>query len=577
MPAPPDLVTDFEKSGGKQSPDYAHVIDYVHRLDQASPWVRVESYGRSPEGRDMQVLIVDSHGRFTPAKAHSGDNVVVLVQAGIHSGEIDGQDAGLMLIRAMAVDKTLASLLDHVTLLFIPMFNIDGHERRSAYNRPNQNGPEVQGFRANATNLNLNRDYLKADTPEMRAWLSLFNKWQPDFFVDCHVTDGADYQYVVTYTAEMWATTDSAVAAWTKNRYVPAMSKQMAAAGFPVSPYVNFRKGNDARSGIEAAPSTPRFSTGYCALRDRPALLIETHMLKDYATRVKGTYAMLQQSLAVIGSEHARLRSVIAAADARAAALEKQTLPVTFEVNHDDSVMIDFLGVDCHEETSDITGGKFMRFGKTPQTIKIPFFSTPRVTGTAVVPAAYIIPAAWTVVIDRLAAHGVKFTRLDSATTLDVATYRFSNAVWEAKPFEGHHSIKYDLTPVTEKMTFAPGSVVVDTAQPLGRVIVNLLEPAAPDALVRWGYMDSCFEQKEYFENYALEGVIRKMLADSPQLAADFKQAKADTSLANHPDKIRRWFYERSPWYERTAGLYPVGRIVDRSVLTTLRLHQGRS
>jgi murein tripeptide amidase MpaA len=575
-PAPPDLVTDFEKSGGKDSPDYAHVLDYVQRLDKASPWVRVESYGRSPEGRDMQVLIVDSHGRFSPAKAHSGENVVVLIQAGIHSGEIDGQDAGLMLVRAMAVDKTLAPLLDHVTLLFIPMFNIDGHERRSAYNRPNQNGPAVQGFRANATNLNLNRDYMKADTPEMRAWLSLFNKWQPDFFFDCHVTDGADYRYVVTYTAEVWASTDSSVAAWTRG-YLKALEPRMAQAQMPLCPYANFRKDNDPKSGIKAGPSTPRFSTGYCALRDRPAVLIETHMFKDYATRVKGTYEMLRASLEVINAEHAALRDVIAGADARAAALEKKTLPLSFDVAYTDSTMIDFLGFDYYSDTSDITGGKWVHFTDKPVTMRIPYFSTQQVTAQAVVPAAYIVPAAWTVVIDRLVAHGVRFTRLDRPITMDVATYRFSNAVWEQKPFENHHAVKYSLTPVVEKMTFAPGSVVVDTAQPLARVAVNLLEPAAPDALVRWGYMDSCFEQKEYFENYQLEKVIRKMLADSPQLAADFQQAKADTALANHPDKIRRWFYERSPWYERTAGLYPIGRIENRSVLTTLPLHQGRS
>jgi hypothetical protein len=299
-------------------------------------------------------------------------------------------------------------------------------------------------------------------------------------------------------------------------------------------------------------------------------------MLKDYATRVKGTYAMLEHTLAVIGSEHATLRDVIAGADARAAALEKKEIPLSFEVSHDDSVMIDFLGVDYYEDTSDITGGKWTHFTTTPRTLRIPYFKSQRVTATAVVPAAYIIPAAWTVVIDRLVAHGVRFARLDRAVTMDVATYRFSNVTWDTKPFEGHMSAKYDLTPASERMTFPPGSVVVDTAQPLGRVIVNLLEPAAPDALVRWGYMDSCFEQKEYFENYALEGVIRKMLADSPQLAAEFKAAKADTSL-NHPDNIRRWFYERSPWYERTVGLYPIGRIVDRAVIGTLPVHHGRS
>jgi len=423
--APPDLVTDFERSGGKQSPDYAAVDAYLERLDAASPWVRVESFGKSPEGRKMHVVIVNSRGQFTPENAHADDNVVVLVQAGIHSGEIDGLDAGLLLIRAMTVEKSLQHLLDHVTLVFIPMYNVDGHERRSPYNRPNQNGPEIQGFRANALDLNLNRDYLKADAPETRAWLSLFNKWQPDFFIDCHVTDGADYQYVVTYSAEVWGTTDDAVAAWTADSYLKPVSERMAGAEFPLCPYINFRRDHDPTSGIDGGPATPRFSTGYLALRDRPALLIETHMLKDYATRVRGTYEMLNQSLAVIGEQHATLRAAVTAADTRAAALETKTIPLAFAVDHTDSVMIDFLGVEQYTDRSDITGGKWVHFTATPRTIRVPYFATQTVTASAVVPAAYIIPVQWTVVIDRLIAHGVHFTRLDRAVTVNVATYRF--------------------------------------------------------------------------------------------------------------------------------------------------------
>jgi len=576
-PAGPDLQTDFERSGGKQSPDYAATMAYVKKLDTAAPWVRAESFGKSSEGRDLEVVIVDAHGRFTPEKAHADQNVVVLVQAGIHSGEIDGKDAGLLLIRAMSVDKTLASLLDHVTLLFIPIYNVDGHERRSAFNRPNQNGPELQGFRATALNLNLNRDYMKADAPETVAWLSLFNRWQPDFFIDCHVTDGADYQYTVTYSAEIWGSIDDSLATWTRDRYLTPLSARMQTDGFPICPYVSFRRDHDPASGIDAGPATPRFSTGYCALRNRPALLIETHMLKDYATRVKGTYAMLRRSLEIIGAEHATLRRLVTAADARAAALEHHELALSFAIDHSDSVMMDFLGVERTTDRSDITDGEWVHFSSTKRTLRIPYFDAQTVTARATVPAAYVIPAAWTVVIDRLREHGIRFVRLDQPATFDVATYRFANATWEAKPFEGHHLATYDLTPVTEKMTFPAGSVLVDTAQPLARVIVGLLEPVAPDALVRWGYLDACFEQKEYVEDYVMEGLIRRMLAESPSLAADFQRAKTDTTLANHPARIRRWFYERSPWYERTAGLYPIGRILDRNALKTLTVSHGRS
>jgi hypothetical protein len=573
----PDLITEFERSGGTRSPTFSQTTEYLARLDRASEWVQVSSYGTTPEGRDMQLVVVDRHGRFTPEQAHTNDNVVVLVQAGIHSGEIDGKDAGLLLIRAMAVEKSLAGLLDHVTVLFIPIFNLDGHERRGAYNRPNQNGPEEQGFRTTAINLNLNRDYMKADAPEMREWLSMFDRWQPDFLIDCHVTDGADYQYVVTYSAEVWPVGDARLAAWTAERFVAPLAKRMSAAGLALSPYVYFRDWDDLTTGIRTGPSTPRFSTGYAALRNRPALLIETHSLKDYATRVRGTYEMLRHSLAIVGEQAAPLRALVNDADARSAALESQTIPVRFEPDYTDSVMIDFLGFDYTVETSDITGGRWVRYSNTPRTFRIPLFARQNVAATATVPAAYLVPAPWTAVVERIRAHGIACRELAQPVTLDVSTYRFSRVTWDAEPFEGHHVLTYDIAPVTERVTYPAGSLLVDTAQPLARVIVGLLEPAAPDALVRWGFMDTCFEQKEYFEGYVLERVIREMLAADPRLAAEFEAAKADTAFAGDPKKIRQWFYERSPYVDTRLGVYPVGRILDRKTLEALPLRQRRS
>jgi hypothetical protein len=286
---------------------------------------------------------------------------------------------------------------------------------------------------------------------------------------------------------------------------------------------------------------------------------------------------MLHHSLAVIGEQSSALRSIITAADQRSAALEKQTIPLEFDQDYTDSVMIDFLGVDYTVEKSDITGGRWVKYSKTPKTLHIPMFAKQKVKANAAVPAAYIVPAPWTSVIERVRAHGIACRELSQPITLEVSTYRFSNVVWTAEPFEGHHELKYELSPLTRKMTFPAGSLVIDTAQPLGRVIVHLLEPAAPDALVRWGFMDAAFEQKEYFEGYILEAELRKMLASDKKLAADFEAAEADTAFAHNSEKIRQWFYERSPYFDDRVKLYPVGRITDRAVLKTLPLRQGRS
>lgn len=557
-----EWTTEFERSNGLRTATYDETIAYCRRLDQASKWIRFESFGKSGEGRDLPLLIVDKDGDFTAERAHQHGKAIVLVQAGIHSGEIDGKDAGLILIREMAITRELASLLDHVTLVFIPIYNVDGHEHVRAYNRVNQDGPENPGFRANATALNLNRDYMKADAPETRAWLSLWNRWDPDFFVDCHVTDGADYPYVVTFLVEPFANADPGVAVWTRDRYVPAVFAAMRDAGFPAMYYGDFRVAHDPKSGLKRGPSTPRFSTGYVALANRPALLIETHMLKDYTTRVHGTHAMLASTLAIVGREAGALRLLNADADRRTTqtAADADTLALTFETSYKDSVMIDFDGYEFETPTSEVSGGKWYRYRKNPVAWKIPCFETQEVLTSAVLPSKYYIPPQWTDVIARLEYHGIEFTRLESSVSMRVASYRLSKPTWKATPYEGHHEVTFATERIVEERSFPAGTVVVDTAQRRARIAAGLLEPQAADALVLWGFFDPIFEAKEYVEDYVMEGIARDMLRDDPNLAREFAEAKRDTSLSNHPARILDWFYQRSRYAETRVGIYPVGR-----------------
>jgi murein tripeptide amidase MpaA len=557
-----DWSTEFERSNGRLTSTYDETIAYCRRLDQASKWIRFESFGKSGEGRDLPLLIVDKDGDFSAERAHKHGKAIVLVQAGIHSGEIDGKDAGLILIREMAITRERASLLDNVTLVFIPIYNVDGHEHVRAYNRVNQNGPENPGFRATATFLNLNRDYMKADAPETRAWLSLWKRWDPDFFADCHVTDGADFPYVVTYIVEIFRNADSGVAAWTRDRYVPPLEAAMRVSGFPLMHYSDFRKPHDPRSGIRSGASTPRFSTGYVALANRPALLIETHMFKDYATRVKGTHAILHHTLELVGADAPELLRVNVEADERTvhAAANFDSLALNFDVSYRDSVMIDFETFAYNPVKSDLTGGTWHRFGKTPVTERIPYFNTPRTISSIVLPSRYLVPPQWTDVIARLEAHGVEFTRLDKPLTTRVASYRLSGAAWTAEPFEGHHSVTFATQPIVDERTFPAGTVVIDTAQPRAKIIAGLLEPEAPDALVRWGFFNTMFEAKEYVESYLMEGIAREMLKDSA-IAEKWRLAQSDTTLINHPQHVRDWFYQRSRFAETRVGVYPVGRV----------------
>lgn len=566
-----DWTTDYERSSYMRSPDYAATVDYCRRLAEASPWVEFTRFGVSPQGRDLPLVIVDRGGHFTPESVRASGNAVCLVQAGIHAGEIDGKDAGLMLVRDMVITREREHLLDGVTLLFIPIFNVDGHERRGPYNRPNQNGPEEMGWRVTAQNLNLNRDYLVADAPEMRAWIRLFVEWLPDFFVDCHVTDGADYQYAVTYAAEVSGTLDPGATDWLQNRFLAPLKKDMADDGFPLAPYQVYLRRHDPASGIVSWVASPRLSEGYVAEQNRPGLLIETHSLKDYHTRVSGTYAALRHTLQILSRDHERLHEIVQAADRYAASDEfrAEPHPLTWEMDPNDSVMVDFLGIGYDVVKSDLTGGTWFRFNGRPFETKIPYFNRQRVTASVMLPAAYIIPVEWTDVIDRLELHGVTVKRTPTELTLPVESYHFRDVHWEQQPNQGRHHVDYTLETRVEDRTFPAGSAVVDMRQRASRVAVCILEPMASASYAHWGFFDTILERKEYIESYVIEELARKMLAEDPALAGEFDSWRADNPDAK-PRVIRDWFYRRTPYYDRAYRLYPVGRVMDRAALGSL-------
>ncbi len=369
-----DWQTDYEKSGFKETPRYAQTVAFCKRLAQVSPQIAYRSFGLSPQGRELPLLIVDKKGHFNSKKVRESGNAVFLIQAGIHAGEIDGKDAGLMLIRDMIFRHQKDDLLDNVTLLFIPIFNVDGHEHFGPYNRINQDGPTEMGWRVTAQNYNLNRDYLKADSPEMRAWLRLYQDWLPEFFADCHVTDGADYQYAVTYDIDAHGLMADNLNAWVKKRYVPLMKKKMKERGTPTITYIYPVKRHDPKNGLGSWISSPRFSNGYTAINNRPGLLIETHMLKDYKTRVDATYNILLSTIEILADQRQRLQAEIKTADSFTSSARFQNKPLTLSYQHINKAdTLDFLGVNYTKKKSTITGKKYISFGKEKTKWKVPF------------------------------------------------------------------------------------------------------------------------------------------------------------------------------------------------------------
>ncbi len=310
LPATPWAVGD-----GLRTPRYAETVAWCEAAAAASGQIEFTTFGSSGQGRPLPLVIWDRHGRFTPGDR--AGRAVVLLQACIHAGESSGKDAGMELLRDLVSGRhaeRFGRSLDDVTFLFIPIFNADGHERFGPYGRINQNGPVEMGWRTNATNLNLNRDYLKADSPEVQAWLGLWRRWQPDFFIDAHSTDGADYQYALTYSLETQGSMDPGLTRWTLD-YEEAMGEQLAADGWPMIRYVTFRQWHDPRSGLRSWVAGPRFSQGYTAIQNRPGLLIETHMLKDYPPRVRAAGTLIGRTLAWVDGRATELAALNLAAD----------------------------------------------------------------------------------------------------------------------------------------------------------------------------------------------------------------------------------------------------------------------
>ena len=566
-PAATDWLTHAEKTDYRETPRYAETVEYAKRLDQASSLIKFQSFGKSGEGRELPLLIATEGGTFTPEAARHAGKAVVLIQACIHAGEPDGKDAGLALLRDIAITKTQPGLLKNLIVLFIPIYNTDGHERVSPYNRINQDGPAEMGWRTTSTYQNLNRDYMKADTPETRSWLSLWNHWNPDLFIDCHVTDGADYRYNITYQHEHHAGVAESVLAWERNVIDGRVAPATEAAGNVVSWYLEFIDNRDLPKGIRDFNGSPRFSTGYTPLRNRPGIQIETHMLKPYRPRVIGTYDFLRFALAEVSRDPAGLLKAVKEADEKTLVDGRtydpaRRYPIDFELS-EQSRPYNLKAVEYQTEKSDLSGAQRVIFGTAPLDLTVPMYDDFRVKTAIAPPLYYIVPGQWRDVIEVLKAHGVTFETTKEATTIDVESYRFVDVQWAGGPFEGRLMPSFKTEVVRERRTFPAGSAVVPLAQAAAKVAINLLEPEAPDSFVHWGFFNATFEQKEYGEDYVVEKLAREMLENNPALREEYEQKlRSDPAFAANPHARLTFFYRRSPYWDRQMNLYPVGRII---------------
>lgn len=556
-PASDPWVTAFEADPEHDfSPDYDDTRAWFDRLDQASDLIRIEQFGVSPEGRPIYAVIASKDGEaFDPSKP------VLLAQAGIHPGEIDGKDAGMMLLRDIAFYGR-DDLLDRVNLILIPILSVDGHERSGAYSRPNQRGPRNQGWRNTATNQNLNRDFLKLDQPEMRAVMGLIQRYRPDLYVDIHVTDGIDYQYDVTYGYNgedgTWSRSP-ATARWLDAAFRPFVDNALSSRGHIPGELVFAIDDRNPRLGLSDGGLGERFSNGWGSAAHIPTILIENHSLKPHEQRVLGAYVFLEAAMRLLADRGMELRQ--AAAEDRA--LRPEQVLANFVQTDQPIGTRRFLGIRYETYESPASGGTEIRWlGEAdPTPWEMPFYGS-QSTLSLDRPEAYWVPSYRTDIIERLRLHGVEMETLDEPRQVEVQMLRLPEAAFAARANEGHVPMTSGQPVEDERTwTFPVGSVRVPTDQPMGDIVVLLLEPQSTESFFAWGFFPEIFSRVEYIEAYAIAPLAEQMLASDADLRAAFEARLAsDAEFAADPDARLAWFYERTPFYDQRYRLYPIGR-----------------
>ena len=558
------LTTVAERSGFSETGRYEEVTALCDAFARQYPKaVRCTTFGTTPEGRPMKALVASTSGALTSEQAQRRGLPVVLIQGGIHAGEIDGKDAGFLALREVLEGRAANGALDKLVWVFVPVFNVDGHERFGAWNRPNQRGPKEMGWRTTAQNYNLNRDYLKADTPEMQAMLQLVQRWDPLVTVDLHATNGAQFEHDISIQVEPVHAGDAGLRTAglaLRTGVIDDLAKQ---GSLPLPYYPSFVVQDDPTSGFEDGVPPPRFSHGYFLLRNRIAMLVETHSWKEYPVRVRITRNTVVSVLEHVARDGASWLTTAKQADIAAASLGGRQEPLTY-VAAPAARTVEFRGYAYTRTTSDVSGALMTRYDETtPQVWRVPLKDDIRPGIVIEAPGAgYLVPAAeaaWVTAV--LQTHGVEYRLLGKPWQGDAPVFRATKGSFGSASVETHQRLTVEGDWTRESRATPAGALFVPIAQPRARLVMALLEPKAPDSLLAWGRFNNAFERKEYMEDYVAEAVAREMLRD-PAVKAEFeRRLREDTAFAQSPAARLEFFYRRHPSWDERYQLYPVLRV----------------
>ncbi|NQX84537.1 MAG: hypothetical protein HRT67_01205 [Flavobacteriaceae bacterium] len=557
-PKLPDFTTIFEASNGTQTGTYHEVIRFWKTLAKTYPEIHIQTIGETDSGYPLHLVTLNPDGNFNFDDLKENKRIL-LINNGIHPGESDGIDATMMLYRDIVQGKI--NMPKKTVLTTIPMYNIGGSLNRNSGTRANQNGPLAYGFRGNAQNYDLNRDFIKSDTKNARAFAQLFHRVKPDVFIDNHVSNGADYQYTLTHLFTQHNKLGGQLGQYIYAEMQPKLEQKLSIKNWDITPYVNVY-GTTPDSGFSQFMDYPRYSTGYTTLFNTLGMMVETHMLKPYKLRVEGTYELMKSMIEITDEDADRIKELRTKS---ALSIQHQnTYTLNWTIDTTQISNLNFKGYKGNYITSEVTGAKRLKYDRTkPFTKTVPYKNHFKPTIAVEIPAAYIIPQGWHKVIDLLKLNAIEMTILQHDSTITVQSYRIANYKTRQNAYEGHYlHYNTNVTTTTQTLTFRKGDYFINTAQDGFRYLIETLEPQAPDSFFNWNFFDTILQQKEHFSPYVFEDTAKQILEDNITLKAEFNAKKAaDETFKNNWYKQLNWIYQRSNHYEKAHLNYPIYRI----------------
>lgn len=554
-----EFLTVFEKGNGNQTATYHETIAYFKELDQNFETVKMQEMGPTDSGEPLHIITFNSDKNFDFEKI-SQNKTILLINNGIHPGEPDGIDATMMLFRDLAMGKI--KIPKNVVIVNIPVYNIGGALNRNSHSRANQNGPESYGFRGNARNYDLNRDFVKSDTRNSRSFAEIFHTVNPDVFIDNHVSNGANYQYVFTYIATHHQKIGGQLGAFWDLEMVPALMADLKKKNIESVPYVNIHD-EKPDAGFEQFMDFPRYSTGFAALFNTVGSMPETHMLKNYASRVKVTYQYMVSTIEYTDKNFEKIRQLRKDNFNNYKPGQKYTLQ--WELDSSKVSSIPFLGYEGNYKPSSVSGKPRLFYDeKKPFSKTIPYYKTYKPVLEVAIPEAYVIPKSWWNVIEILKINNIEMAPLEKDTEMEVESYRIGDFKTATSAYEGHYPHRA-LKVITKqrKIQFHKGDFIIKTQQPGVKYLLEMLEPQGVDSFFTWNFFDSVLQQKEYFSAYVFEDLAKELLEQNAALKSEFETKKAsDKKFSDSGEMQLDWIYSHSEYYEKSHMEYPVYRIV---------------